>query len=158
MDKRFTVFRFLSQVFMIYGITTGLQNVFCILFGDKAEGFSTMFSLAGKGVSVATSMQFLLAATVVIILRMVFMTDMLIKNMPLPARITAMFASVFVLMIGFILVFGWFPSNDPVAWILFAVCFVVSCTASVMISTAAERQENRRLEEALKRVKSKEAT
>lgn len=154
MEKRFTVFGFLSKVFMIYGITTGLLNVFCILFGDMAKDFSTMFSLAGKGVSVATSMQFLLAVTAVIIMRMVFMTDMLIKDMALPARITAMFASVFALMIVFILIFGWFPSNDPLAWILFAVCFTVSCAVSVMISTAAERQENRRLEEALHRIKN----
>ncbi|MBP3858091.1 MAG: hypothetical protein IK990_21005, partial [Ruminiclostridium sp.] len=61
MDKRFTVFEFLAQVFMIYGITTGLLNIFCMLFGNEAVGYSTIFSLATTGVSVATSLQFLLA-------------------------------------------------------------------------------------------------
>jgi len=153
MDKRFTIFGFLAQVFMIYGITTGLLNIFCILFGNTAKDYSTIFSLAGAGVSIATSLQFLLAVTLVTILRAVFMTDMLIKNMPVPARITAMFVSVFAAIIGFVLLFGWFPANDPIAWIMFIVCFAVSCAASVTISTIAERQENRRLEEALRRVK-----
>lgn len=153
MDKRFTVFRFFSQVFMIYGITTVLLNIFCILFGKSAEDYSTIFSLAGAGVSVATSLQFLFAVSLVIILRIVFMTDMLIKNMPLPARITAMFTSVFAVIIGFVMVFGWFPANDPLAWVMFVICFAVSCTVSVIVSTASERHENRQLEEALKRIK-----
>lgn len=153
MDKRFTVFGFLAQVFMIYGITTGLLNIFCMLFGNEAAVYSTIFSLANTGVSVATSLQFLLAVTIVIILRVVFMTDMLIKSMPLGARIAAMFVSVFAVIVTFVFVFGWFPATDPLAWIMFIVCFAVSCAVSVIISTAAERQENRRLDEALKRVK-----
>ena len=153
MDKRFTVFGFLAQVFMIYGVTTGLLNIFCMLFGDTANGYSTIFTLAGAGVSVATSLQFLLAVTVVIILRAVFMTGMLIKNMPLGARIAAMFVSVFAVIITFVFLFGWFPADDPLAWIMFILCFAVSCSVSVIVSTAAERQENRRLDEALKRVK-----
>ena len=153
MDKKFTVFGFLAQVFMIYGITTGLLNIFCMLFGRVAEGYSTLFSLAGAGVSVATSLQFLLAVTLVMLLRIVFMSDMIIKKMPLGARISAMFASVFAVTIGCVFIFGWFPVNDLLAWVMFVVCFAVSCGVSVIISTAAERQENRKLDEALKRVK-----
>ena len=153
MDKRFTVFGFLAQVFMIYGITTALLNIFCLLFGNEAADYSTIFSLAGAGLSVATSMQFLLAITIVIVLRLIFMTDMLIKKMPLGARIAALFASGFAVIIGFVILFGWFPIDDPLAWIMFLISFPVSCTASVLISTAAQRSENRRLEEALKRIK-----
>ena len=153
MDKRFTVFGFLSQVFMIYGITTGLLNIFCILFGNEAAGYSTIFSLAGAGVGTATSFQFLAAVTLVTILRVIFMTDMLIRGMPLPARIAAMFVSVFAVIVGFVFIFGWFPADDPLAWIMFIVCFAVSCGVSVTVSTIAEKQENRRLDEALKRVK-----
>ena len=140
---------------MIYGITTCLLNIFCIMFGNEAVGYSTIFSLAGAGVSIATSMQFLLAVTIVIILRAVFMTDLLIKNMPLPARIAAMFASVFAVIVAFVFLFDWFPANKPLAWVMFIICFAVSSTVSVIISTAAEYQENRRLENALKRVKEK---
>lgn len=153
MDKRFTLFGFLAQVFMIYGIIIALLNIFCLLFGSEAAGYSTIFSLANAGLSVATSMQFLLAITIVIALRLVFMTDTLIKNMPLGVRIAALFVSGFAVIIAFVFLFGWFPVDDPLAWIMFLICFPVSCTVSVVISTAAERQENRKLDDALKRIK-----
>ena len=153
MEKRTSVFVFFAQVFMIYGIITGLLNLFCMLFGDVAKGYSPMFSLASEGVSVETSLQFFLASLAVILLRNIFMTDMLIKDMPLPARITAMFTSVFAAMVVFVFLFGWFPVGQALPWVLFVICFAVSCTVSVIISSISERAENRRLEEALKRIK-----
>lgn len=156
MDKNFSVLKYLSQVFMIYGITTGLLNVFCIFFGTSAHGLSTIFSLGNAGVGVATSFQFLLAVFLIVGFRMVFMTDILIKKMPLAARIIAMFASAFAVIIVFIFLFDWFPANYPIAWIMFIVCFVISCIVSTLLSVLAEKQENRRLEEALKRYKEEE--
>lgn len=156
MDKNFSLLKYLSQVLMIYGITTGLLNVFCIIFGTSAHGLSTIFSLGKAGVGVATSFQFLLVAAVVVGLKFLFTTDILIKKMPLSARIVALFASVFAAIVVFIIVFDWFPADMPLAWIMFIVCFAVSCAASTLISVLFEKQENRRLEEALKRYKEEE--
>ncbi|MDE7230562.1 MAG: DUF3021 family protein [Oscillospiraceae bacterium] len=156
MDKNFSVLKYLSHVFMIYGITTGLLNVFCIFFGTSAHGLSTIFSLGNAGVGVATSFQFLLAVSIIVGLRLIFTTDILIKKMPIAARIIAMFAGAFAVMIGFIFLFDWFPADVPLAWIMFIVCFVISCFVSTLISVLAEKQENRRLEEALKRYKEEE--
>lgn len=156
MDKNFSVLKFLSQVFMIYGITTGLLNVFCILFGTSAYGFSTIFSLGNTGVSIATSFQFLLAVFLIVGLKFIFMTDILIKKIPLAARIIIMFAGAFATIVVFIFAFGWFPADMPIAWIMFIICFVLSCVISTIISVLAEKQENRRLEEALKRYKEEQ--
>ena len=153
MEKRYTILAFLSRVFMIFGITTVLLNILCLIFGDDAFGYSTIFSLGAAGVSVKTSFQYLLALTIVMLLRMVFMTDMLIKNMSITARIVSVFIGVLVVTVVFVFTFGWFPANDPLAWFMFIVCFAISCFVSVIISTVAERQENRRLDEALKRIK-----
>lgn len=156
MDKNFSVLKYLSQVFMIYGITTALLNIFCILFGTSAHGLSTIFSLGNAGIGVAASFQFLLAVSLIVGLRSVFMTDILIKKMSLAARIIAMFAGAFATILVFIFAFDWFPADVPLAWIMFIVCFVVSCAVSTFISVLAEKQENRRLEEALKRYKEDE--
>ena len=153
MEKRFSLLKFLSQVFIIYGATTLLLNIFCILFGDMSQGFSGLFSLGSEGMSVAASLQFLLAVTVITALRVVFMTDILIKRMPIAVRIVMLFSSAFAVTIAFILLFDWFPADMPVAWVMFVVCFAVSCGASTVISVLAERNENRRLEEALRRCK-----
>lgn len=156
MDNNFSVLKYLSQVFTIYGITSGLLNIFCILFGTSAYGFSTIFSLGNSGVSVATNFQFLLAVSLIVGLKFIFMTDILIKKMSLPARIIVMFAGAFATIIAFIFAFGWFPADMPIAWIMFIVCFIISCAVSTLISVLAEKQENRRLEEALKRYKEEQ--
>ena len=153
MDKNFSVLKFLALIFTIYGITTGLLNIFCILFGTSAQGLSTIFSLGSAGVGVATSFQFLLAVSIIVGLRVIFMTNILIKKMPLAARIITMFASAFATILAFIFLFDWFPADMPIAWIMFIVSFIISCAISTAISVLAEKQENRRLEEALKRCK-----
>ncbi|MEZ3454360.1 MAG: DUF3021 family protein [Oscillospiraceae bacterium] len=156
MDKKFSVLKFLSQTFTIYGITTLLLNIFCILFGTAAHGLSTIFSLGNLGVGIETSLQFLLAVSIIVGFKFIFTTDILIKKMPLAARIIAMFAGAFGTILIFVFVFGWFPADMPIAWIMFIVCFIISCTVSTLISVLAERQENRRLEEALKRYKEEQ--
>lgn len=156
MDKNFSVLKFFSQVFTLYGITTGLLNIFCILFGTSAYGCSSIFSLGNAGVGTATSFQFLLALSVITAFRLVFMTDILIKNMPLAARIISLFAAAFTTILLFIFLFDWFPADMPIAWIMFIVCFIISCAVSTAISVIAEKDENRRLEEALKRYKEEQ--
>lgn len=153
MDKEFSLLNYLSQVFTIYGATTLLLNLFCALFGTSAHGLSSIFSLGNSGVSIATSLRFLLAVSIIVGLKFVFMTDILIKKMPLAARIITMFASAFGVILVFIFAFDWIPADMPAAWIMFILCFILSCVVSTLISVLAEKQENRRLEEALKRYK-----
>lgn len=153
MDKSYSILKFFSHVFMIYGIIIGLLNIFCVLFGASAQSVSTIFSLGSAGICVSTSVQFLFAISIIVGLRVIFMTDMLIKKMPLVVRMIAMFAGAFATIIVFIFLFDWIPADVPLAWIMFILCFVISCAASTLISVLAEKQENRRLEEALYRYK-----
>lgn len=153
MEKNYSFLKFLSQVFLTYGITTCLLNIFCILFGMSAREISTLFALGNSGVSISTSFQFLLVTFIINGLRYIFMTDILIRHMPLTARIITMFAGTFGTIVIFNFLFGWFPTDMPIAWIMFIVCFVISCLISTIISILWEKQENRRLDEALKRCK-----
>ena len=156
MDNKPTILDYLSQVFMIFGITVLALNVFCLLFGNSAQDFSAIFSLGGAGLSVRTMLQFLLAIAITIVLRYVFMTDLIIKKMPLAARIIAVFAAAFLNIVIFIVLCGWFPLDNLTAWIMFLISFAISCAASTAISTFKEKTENRILEEALNRLKEEE--
>lgn len=153
MDKKNGLLDYLSKVFMNFGIVVVILNVFAVIFGEEAQTLSTLFRLGKDGLAVVTMMQFLLAISVINGLRVVLMTDLLIKKMPLALRIVAMFAGCFGITTACVIVFGWFPVADVVAWILFVGCFVVSCGISTGISVIAEKQENRKFEEALKRFK-----
>ena len=153
MDKKPTVFDYLSQVFMIFGITILLLNIFCLIFGETAREFSAIFALGSEGLSVETMLQFLLAIAITITFRFIFMTDLIIKKMPLSARIIVLFAAAFLNIVVFVIVCGWFPVNNLLAWIMFLISFTVSCTASTLVSILWERAENKRLAEALDRLK-----
>lgn len=156
MDRKISLLKFFSQVFTLYGITTVLLNIFCIVFGEPAYGLSTIFSLGSAGVGTATSFQFLLALLIINALRVVVTTDILIKKMPTAVRIIALYAGAVAVTLAFIFIFDWFPTDMPFVWGMFAICFIISCAVSTLISVIAQRQENRRLEEALKRCKREE--
>ena len=156
MDKKPTIFDYLSQVFMIFGVTILLLNIFCLIFGELAKDISAIFTLGSEGLSVKTMLQFLLAIAITIMIRLVFMTDLIIKKMPLSGRIIAVFAASLLNIMVFIIVCGWVPVENLTAWIMFIISFAISCTASAFISILAERTENKRLEEALNKLKEEE--
>ena len=141
---------------MIFGITVLTLNIFCLLFGDSARDFSTIFALGSEGLNVKTMLQFLLAIAITIVLRYIFMTDLIIKKMPLLARIITIFAAAFLNIVIFVILCGWFPVDNLMAWIMFLISFAISCTASTAVSIFKEKTENRRLEEALNRLKEEE--
>lgn len=153
MEKKKGILGFLSQTFMLFGIIVLLMSIFAVIFGDSAKEVSTIFSLGGKGLSIGTLIQFLSAIAIICVLRFVFMTDTLIKKMPVTLRIIFMFVSVIIVIIGFVFAFGWFPVTEIKAWVMFVLCFIISCVISTLVSVASEKQENKKLEEALKRFK-----
>ena len=156
MNNKPTLFDYLSQVFMIFGISILILNIFCLIFGGSAKDFSAIFSLGSSGLSVKTMLQFLLAIAITIVFRFLFMSDLLIKKMSITARIIAMFFAAFLNIMVFIILCDWFPVNNPVAWAMFLVSFAVSCTVSTAISICREKYENRQLSEALQKLKEEE--
>lgn len=156
MEKKKGILGFLSQTFMLFGIIVLLMSIFAVIFGDSAKQVSTIFSLGSKGLSIGTLIQFLSAIAIICVLRFVFMTDTIIKKMPVALRIILMFTSVIMVIIGFVFAFGWFPVTEVRAWFMFLISFAVSCAVSTFISVIAEKQENKKLEEALRRYKEKQ--
>ena len=153
MDKRSTLLDYLKQIFLGFGITTAILEMMAVLFGDKLMGYSSMFSLGSQGISAATAFQFLGVIVLIVTLRFIFMTDSFIKELTLTARMVLFFIGSFAVTLVFIFIFGWFPVNDPLAWMMFIVSITVKSVVSTIVSSAAEKQENRQLEEALRRIK-----
>lgn len=153
MDKRSTLLDYLKQIFLGFGITTAILEMMSVLFGDKLMGYSSMFSLGSQGISAATAFQFLGVIVLIVTLRFIFMTDSFIKELTLTARMVLFFIGSFAVTVVFIFIFGWFPVNDPLAWMMFIVSITVKSVVSTIVSSAAEKQENRQLEEALRRIK-----
>lgn len=67
-----------------------------------------------------------------------------------------MFASILLVMAGFVVVCDWFPTDMWEPWMMFFLCFAVSAGVSTAVTILRERMENRRMEEALERLKHEE--
>lgn len=153
MEDRKTIFDYIGQIFAIFGATIGLLNLFCLLFGEGAQGHSSMFSLGKEGLTVETMLQFLLASVCTVSLRFLFFTETFIKNMTVLLRTICMVALEIVVIILFILTCGWFPTDMCLPWVLFFLSFGICFGVSVAATAIKERMENRKMEEALERLK-----
>jgi hypothetical protein len=156
MENRPTILKFLQRVFVIYGITTLILNIFTLIFGDDAKEMSTIFSFGNEALGVKTAMQFLLAVVILVLIETLFTTDILIKKMKITMRICLVFMSIFAVISLFVAVFGWFPTDLALPWIMFIICFAISSAVSTIITAYSEKQENKKLDEALKRFKGEE--
>lgn len=153
MEDRKTIFDYIGQVFLIFGITIGILNIFCLLVGDSAKEISTIFSLGGEGLSVRTVFQFFLVSVCIAIAKFIFFTDTWIKRMSTPLRAVCMVSTILIVIVLFIRICGWFPVNMWRPWLMFFLCFGISFGISMGVSVVKERMENRKMEEALARLK-----
>ena len=156
MEERKTIFDYIGQVFMIFGITICILNVFCVLFGEDAKAYSTMFSLGKEGLSVPVMLQFLLVSVCTVANRFLFFTETFIKNMTVPVRTVCMVVAEVAVMAVFIIAFGWFPTDMWLPWVMFILCFCICFVISLAVTVIKTRVENRKMEEALKRLKREE--
>lgn len=141
---------------MIYGITILILNIFTLIFGNSANEMSTIFSFGNEALGIKTALQFLLAVVLLVLIETLFTTDVIIKKMKIPMRICLMFICIFAVISLFVAVFGWFPTNMALPWVMFIICFAISSAVSTIITAYSEKQENKKLDEALKRFKGEE--
>lgn len=153
MEQKKTIFDYIGQVFTIFGITIGILVVFCFLFGDEARTVSTIFSLGAEGIALRTILQFFITSVFITLLRILFFTDALIRRMAVPLRAGCMVASILLLLCGMNCFCSWFPVTMWRAWLMFFLSFGLSFVISVGVTTLRERLENRRMEEALERIR-----
>ncbi|MBQ8198130.1 MAG: DUF3021 family protein [Lachnospiraceae bacterium] len=156
MEKKYTIFDFLGQVFFIFGITVACLSLFVIMFGKDAKDISTIFALGEKGLAITTLGQYFLMAFLLNVVRFVLFTDRIIKRWSVLARTISMFVVIIILIGTFAYMFGWFPVGDIKSWGMFFVCFFVCAVISVIVSTINEKKENEKLQEALERMKKGE--
>lgn len=153
MEERKTVFDYLAQIFTLFGLTVCIFIMFGLVIGDYAKDVSTLFSLGREGLRFSTLLQLFGMAALITLIRNLFFTDILIKNMTVVKRAICMLTGTVLLIVAFVAVFDWFPVNKVEAWIGFAVSFGVCFAISLGITVLKEKAENRKMEEALKKIK-----
>lgn len=155
MEEKKNLFDYLGQIFMLFGITIFILNILCILFGESAGEMTgaNMFSLGKEGLSIATMMQFFSVMIWITLERFLFFTDAVIKNMGIAFRTAGMVLSVLVTIAIYVILCNWFPADEWQPWIMFFICFVICFCVSLIIIVLKEKTENKKMEEALARLK-----
>lgn len=152
MIKRNSILDYLMSVMMIYSISVISLLLFAVLFGEDAKEMSTIFQLGNQGLAVETMLQFLILAFLVAGGRWFFFSDKIIKNMSIAFRSVLMFLSVIISTAVFIYVFQWFPVNMALPWLMFFLNFALYSTVAVILSVWKEKNENKKMQEALERL------
>lgn len=153
MKERKTWIDYVEQVLKIFGFSIIILNIFCLLFGEDAEEISSIFSMGKAGLSIGTMMQFLLAAAWIVLMRFLFFTDIFVKDMRVLFRTFGMIVSSLVMMVFCIWAFRWFPIDDWLPWTMFFLSFGICFVISLVLTVVKERMENKKMEEALKKLK-----
>ena len=156
MEEKKTLFDYLAQVFVIFGFSILVLNIFCLMFGNSAQEISTMFALGSRGIPAGICFQFLCISVLVVAARFVFFTDTLIRNMPIWLRTICMLATVIVVIVAFTITFRWFPADMWQSWAMFLLCFGISFLSSCFVMAIKEKMENRKMANALQKLKDQE--
>lgn len=155
MHKKKTIFDFLSQVLLMFGITVAILNALCLIFGESAKEISSMFILGGSGISIDTMLQFFVVSVLITGARFFYFNDVIIKKVSITARTAFMLLTIIVIIAIFIYRFEWFPVNMWLPWLMFFLCFGSCFIISATIMYLKEKLDNRNMESALKEWKER---
>lgn len=155
MEKKKTIFDFLGQILIIYGVTMIIILILSQLVGESAKEISAMFSLGNEGISAATMGQFLLLSVMVSSVEIVFFSEWLAKRWSCFARTVGMLFSMIVIIAVFAVLFKWFPAASWLPWVCFLLCFGACFVVSTLIMRWKARLESRKLEEGLASMRSR---
>ena len=153
MEDRKTIFDFAGQVFITFGFTIVALNLLCIFVGEYARDVSSIYSMGNEGLSTATMMQFFGVSVCITGLRFLFYTDRIIRQMSITMRTVCMLLSIIGLIALCAIIFGWFPVNMWRPWAGFLITFSLCFAGSMFIMRLKVKTENRKMEEALRRLK-----
>jgi hypothetical protein len=153
MDDNKNIFDYIKQLFTSFGIVVLLFIVINLLIGNEAGSVSSLFALGSKGLSTATLLQLMFLVLIITVAQNIFLSDLVIKNMALVVRNILFFATILAAITIFAVIFGWFPLNNVAAWIGFIVSFAVCTVISSVLMRLEENAENRKMQDALNRLK-----
>lgn len=153
MDEKKPFLHYIGETMTTFGVSMVAMGTITLLFGDSARGLSSLFTLGSAGIPLHVAGEFLLMNAVITVLRFIFYTDALFSNLAIWIRFLCMLSSIIAMVAIFNLLFGWFPPDDALAWTMFFVTFGAFFCGGCIITALRERQANRRMNQALGKIK-----
>ena len=136
-----------ASIILIFTILTAV-------LGENAGEVSSLFRLGSAGIAVESLIQLFVLAFTIRLLNFIFLTDAIIKSLSALVRYILCFGLITIFLLIFAFCFKWL-SNEPNYWLIFLACYVVSTAISILISNLINKQEDEKLNDALKVIKRK---
>ena len=158
MDKKsISEFFYCICVAMTMQITVALIVLWISPSGlaDKQSELSTIYSFGG-GLSKETLLQFGIVSVLTGINRLIFMSELIIKNAKPSVRLVAMFTVEIIMICLAVWLFGWFRPKNLESVLGFAVGFGACLIVSIFLGVKVEKTKNQEMNQALRRVQEKQ--
>lgn len=143
------VFELSKDILFTFGILILIFTVLALAVGKKAADISTLFIYGNQAISLGIIFQLLGLSLCTNMLKSFFNSNFMIKRISRTIRHILLFILVFILLVGTILFFNWFVSDEKLPWILTSVAFIISFTVSTVITELKQKKETNELQDAL---------
>ena len=153
MEEKKTIYHYLGQLFFMYGIIVLIFVFLSCTVNEQAVQSSPLFALGKEGLTMDTLVQLFGFCVCLLLLRILFLTDVVIKNLQIAIRSLCFVVATVLIIILFVYSFSWFSMNDTNAWIGFFVSYTVCTSVGILISLLKEKAENKKMEQGLKRIR-----
>lgn len=134
MKKKNTIFDFLGQVFLVFGVTIAILLVLCFIVSDNAKEMSSMFRLGSSGLSAPTLIQFFAVSILITGAKFFYFNDHIFKKASITTRTSLMLLTDISITAAFIYLFEWFPIDMWMPWLMFLICFGTCFLVSVLVT------------------------
>ena len=153
MENKRTILDFMNFVMRTFGICICFLLALTIMANAEMIEISSMFSFGNEAISITILLQFLLLSFITTILVFLFTSTYMIRFLSLTTRLILLPVSIILCLGITIFFFGWFPSGDPLPWILFIVSFLICFGISVAMTLRKNKKADDELNKALEEMK-----
>lgn len=143
------IFQLINETVLVFGLLMLVFFILSLAIGDSAKEASSLFVYGSDSISLAAIFQLLMLSLCVTILNAAVNSNFMIKIMPRIPRLIILFVLIFMILVFMILKFQWFSADQQLPWVLTAIAFVFSFTASTVTVFLKEKEENKKMTEAL---------
>lgn len=154
-DKLIYIYKYISQVLIVFAVTVLFITIIGIFFGEDVKEYSTMYGLGNEGISFNTILQVLLSSIVVSLINRIFFSEKFFANMMTLWKTILMITCILATIVIFVICFEWFPINMPEAWIGFFVSFGGFFLVSTAIAVTKTSIEAKKYDELLENYKKR---
>lgn len=146
---------YLGQVFLLFGVMVIMLMISKQALYDYQEVNAFIFDVDKHALSFQILMQFLALAAMNVMLKHVMFSEKYMKHASILTRTTLLVLSFFVIVVGFIVTFKWFPKGEILPWLLFVLLFAVSAFVSIGVVSIKTKVENKNMSDGLKSYQNK---